>query len=338
MTSSPVIKGISLRVEREEWPLTEPFRTSGHTWNVLPVILVTLEKDGHRGQAEAAGIYFQNESADSMIRQIEPLQAGFEVGLSRESLQGLLPRGGARNALDCALWDLESKLNGTAAWKLADLEPPKPLLTTFGCGADTPDKMAAVARGYTHARAIKLKLTGKPVDADRVIAVRETRPDVWLGVDANQGFTRPFLEGLMPVLVRAKVSLIEQPFPINDDSRLDGFHSPIPVAADESLQPIEELPRMVGRFKVVNIKLDKSGGLTEALALARAANHHGLQAMVGNMIGTSLAMAPAILVGQLCQVVDLDGPIFLKADRDDGVSYADGMISGGRCRWGLPTE
>ncbi|HEY4445639.1 MAG TPA: enolase C-terminal domain-like protein, partial [Steroidobacteraceae bacterium] len=211
-----------------------------------------------------------------------------------------------------------------------------PLLTTFTVGANDPDKMAADARAYTQAKAIKLKLTGQPADADRVRAVRAARPDVWLGVDANQGFTRPFLATLMPVLVEARVELIEQPFKIGQEVQLDGLGSPIPLAADESVQGLADVPALVGRFNVVNIKLDKCGGLTEALAMAREARRLGLDVMVGNMLGTSLAMAPAFLVGQLCNVVDLDGPVFLSRDRSVPVRYESGLISSPEALWGAP--
>jgi L-alanine-DL-glutamate epimerase-like enolase superfamily enzyme len=246
-----------------------------------------------------------------------------------------LPAGGARNALDCALWDLEAKLTGRSVWQLAGLEKPRSIVTTLTCGADTPQNMAAKAKGdYVNARAIKLKLTGESSDRDRVRAVREARPDVWLGVDANQGFTRESLEQLMPTLIDARVELIEQPFRIGEEALLDGFESPIPIAADESVQTSADIQSMVGRFNMINIKLDKSGGLTEGLAMARAAQRLGLELMVGNMIGTSLAMAPAFLLGQLCRVADLDGPTFLKADRPVGVEYVDGHIACGEELWG----
>jgi L-alanine-DL-glutamate epimerase-like enolase superfamily enzyme len=197
--------------------------------------------------------------------------------------------------------------------------------------------MAAGARHYRDAKAIKLKLTGEPQDANRVSAVRDARPDVWLGVDANQGFTRPFLETLIPVLVAANVALIEQPYPVGQESLLDGFASPIPIAADESAQCFADLASLVGRFQTVNIKLDKCGGLTEGLAMAREAARLGLEVMVGNMLGTSLAMAPSFLLGQLCSVVDLDGPIFLAEDRTPAVCYRDGMIECPEVLWGAPT-
>jgi L-alanine-DL-glutamate epimerase-like enolase superfamily enzyme len=196
--------------------------------------------------------------------------------------------------------------------------------------------MASDAQAYSNAKAIKLKLTGQPSDAGRVRAVRAACPTVWLGVDANQGFTRPYLEALLPVLVETGVQLIEQPFKVGQEAQLDGLKSPIRIAADESAQALADLPALTARFDVINIKLDKCGGLTEGLAMARRAQQLGLQVMVGNMLGTSLAMAPAFLLGQLCDVVDLDGPVFLSHDRDPAVRYADGMISSPDSLWGAP--
>jgi L-alanine-DL-glutamate epimerase-like enolase superfamily enzyme len=325
-----------LDVEIERWPLARPLRVTGYTFEFLDVVLLRLEHGGHIGQGEAAGVYFRNDRPESIRGQIESLRREIEAGLDRELLQRALPRGGARNALDCALWDLEAKLTGQPVWRLAGLQEPRPLLTTFPCGADSPGNMAELARSHRQAKAIKLKLTGEPIDAERVIAVREARPDVWLGVDANQGFTRNFLEQLMAVFMQTRVALIEQPFPVGRDALLEGFRSPIPVAADESAESPADLDRLAGLYDVINIKLDKSGGLTEALAMARAVQQRGLDGMIGNMIGTSLAMAPAFLVGQLCQVIDLDGPMFLRDDRPQTVRYADGYISSPEALWGYP--
>lgn len=325
---------LALATEIERWHLLKPFRITGHTFEAVDLLLVTLEKDGCMGRGEAAGIYYHGDSAASMLKQIEDIRSVVENGIDRESLQQVLPRGGARNALDCALWDLEAKLSGLDAWRLAELGAPRPLLTTFTCGADTPKEMVATARAYKNARAIKLKLTGEAIDADRVRAVREALPEVWLAVDANQGFSRPLLEQLMPVLVDMKVKLIEQPFLVGEEALLDHFQSPIPIAADESVQGLADIERLVGRFSAANIKLDKCGGLTEALMMARAARRAGLEVMVGNMMGTSLAMAPAVLVGQLCDVVDLDGPVFFKSDREVTVHYLDGHISCPKELWG----
>jgi len=337
--SSESLGPLNLQVAVEKWPLTAPFSITGYTWTAIEVLWVRVEQAGHVGRGEAAGVYYRNDDVASMQAQVEALRGSIEKGVTRESLQRLLPPGGARNALDCALWDLEAKLTARPAWQLAGLNEPRPLLTTCGCGADTPENMAAAARNYPAARAIKLKLTGEPIDADRVRAVREARPDVWLSVDANQGFSRPVLEKLMSVLVDARVQLIEQPFPVGQEALLDGLESPIPVAADETVQSCSDIRSLVGRFAVINIKLDKCGGLTEALAMAGTANKLGLDVMVGNMIGTSLAMAPAILVGQLCKVpVDLDGPLFLSRDREHPVEYVDGFISSPEPLWGYATQ
>ena len=187
---SPSLGPLTLRTEVQQWRLVSPFRITGYTFESVDVLVLSLEKDGHVGQGEASGVYYRAENPASMLKQIEPLRATIEAGISRDALQKLLGPGGARNALDCALWDLEAKVTGNPAWKIAQLQPPRPLLTTFTCGADEPAKMAATALGYRNARAIKLKLTGDPVDADRVRAVREALPEAWIGVDANQGFTR----------------------------------------------------------------------------------------------------------------------------------------------------
>jgi L-Ala-D/L-Glu epimerase len=326
---------LTLQVEIEKFPLKEPFHITGYTMVDTDVLVVTLTKDGHVGRGEASGVYYrQGDDVPAIKSQVEAVRARIEAGIDRDSLQQLLPVGGARNAIDCALWDLEAKLSGQPAWQIAGLERPKPLLTTFTVGANKPEKMASDARAYAQAKAIKLKLTGEPVDADRVRAVRSVRPDVWLGVDANQGFTRAFLETLLPVLVDSRVELIEQPFAIGQESQLDGFRSPIPLAADESAQSLADVAGLVGRFNVVNIKLDKCGGLTEGLAIAREARRLGLDVMVGNMVGSSLAMAPSYLVGQLCNVVDLDGPVFLSVDRAPPVRYENGLISCPEELWG----
>lgn len=329
---------LTLRAELERWPLVTPFRITGHIWEVVDVVLVTLEKDGRTGRGEAGGVYYRNDRPDTILRQIESSRSRIEAGISRSLLQELLPPGGARNALDCALWDLEAKLSGCSAWQLAGLEKPQSLLARFTCSADEPEKMASTARSYANARAIKLKLTGEASDADRVRAVRDAREDAWLAVDANQGFSRASLEQLIPVLTEARVALIEQPFPVGEEYLLDGFRSPIPIAADESVQGIADIPALVGRFDAINIKLDKCGGLTEGIVMAKTAQDAGLTTMVGNMLGTSLAMAPGCLLGQFCDWVELDGPIAFKMDREPPVRYTDGFIVCPEALWGHPDD
>jgi L-alanine-DL-glutamate epimerase-like enolase superfamily enzyme len=299
------------------------------------VVLVELRDGNHRGRGEASGVYYLDDTAAKMVAAVEAHRSAIEDGIDRASLQLLLPPGGARNALDCALWDLDASRAGEPVWKLAGLRQLVPLTTTFTVGADDPAVMAEGARKYTHARSLKLKLTGDlDVDVARVRAVRAARPEVWMGVDANQGYTIDALDALLRELVSAKVALLEQPLARGREADLQGFSSPIPIAADESALSLGDLPGLLGRFHTVNIKLDKCGGLTEGLAMARKARELGLGVMVGNMVGTSLAMAPGFVLGQLCDLVDLDGPIFLSRDRLPAATYAQGKIHCGEEIWG----
>jgi L-Ala-D/L-Glu epimerase len=280
-----------------------------------------------------------NDTVERARAQIEAIADRFATPPSREELIDLLPAGGARNAVDCALWDLESKQQGRPAWQIAGLPEPHPVLTTYTVSAAEPEAMAARARSFTKARALKLKLTGTDDDAQRVRAVRVARPDAWIGVDGNQGFTRTSLEALMPVLVDADVRLLEQPFPRDRDADMDGLDSPIQLAADESAQDLDDLERLAGRFDVVNIKLDKCGGLTRGLAMAARARELQMETMVGCMIGTSLSVAPGLLLGQICKVVDLDAPIHLAQDRAPTVTYDDiGRVFSPPSVWGFPSS
>lgn len=330
------VSPLSMTFEHERWRLREPFRITGCIMEELEVVLVRLEDgDGNVGFGEAAGVdYLPDGSLPSVIRQLEQVRSQVETGLDLEQLQSILPPGGARNALDCALWDLTARRSGSSVWQLASLPAPHALLTTYTIGAADPQGMADRAKGFASARAIKLKLLGEPADIERVRAVRAQRPEVWLGVDANQGCSREHFRALLPTLIQERVSLIEQPFKVGEEPLLAELDCPIPVAADESIQCLADMTRLRGRFDVVNIKLDKCGGLTEALAMARQAPSLGYSVMVGNMVGTSLAMAPAFMVGQLCQVVDLDGPILLLGDRAQRASYVDGRITCGSEVWG----
>jgi len=327
--------GLKLHVEVEKLPLSAPFRISGFVFEEQDVVVATLEDGKHRGRGEASGVYYLGDTAPTMVAEIEAARAAIERGVDRAALQELLPPGGARNAVDCALWELDAQRRGEPVWELAGLPAPKPLITTFTLGADDPAVMAAGARKYAQARSLKLKLTGDlTVDIERVKAVRAARPEVWMGVDANQGYGIDALDALLGVLMRANVSLLEQPLKRGREADLTGFKSPIPIAADESALSLKDVAGLVGRFNVVNIKLDKCGGLTEGLAMAREARRLGLGVMVGNMVGTSLAMAPAFVLGQLCDVVDLDGPIFLAKDRTPSMTYTDGHAWSGEQVWG----
>ena len=326
---------LKLQAEIEKLPLSAPFRISGFVFEEQDVVVVTLDDGEHQGRGEASGVYYLGDTAATMLAEIGAARAAIEAGVDRAALQKLLPPGGARNAVDCALWELEAQRLGVAVWELAGLESPKPLLTTFTLGADDPAVMVAGAHKYAQARALKLKLTGElPVDIERVKAVRAARPEVWMGVDANQGYTIDKLDSLLGVLIAANVSLLEQPLKRGREADLDGFKSPIPIAADESVLSLNDVAALAGRFNVVNIKLDKCGGLTEGLAMAHEARRLGMKVMVGNMVGTSLAMAPAFVLGQLCDVVDLDGPIFLAQDRKPSMTYTNGNAWSGEHVWG----
>ena len=326
---------ITLDVATEQLRLARPFRISGHVFETADVVVVTVGDGERRGRGEGGGVYYLGDDLHHMLEALEGARAAIECGPTREQLRAILPPGGARNAVDCAFWELEAAQAGQPVWRLAGLPAPRRLLTTFTLGADRPQEMAEGARAYVQARAIKIKLTGElDLDIARVRAIRGARPDVWLGVDGNQGFEAGDLDALVAALHEQRVSLLEQPLARGQEAALEGYRSLVPIAGDESIVSLADVATAVGRFDMINIKLDKSGGLTEALLMANEARRLGLGVMVGNMIGTSLAMAPAFVLGQLCDVVDLDGPTFLLQDRAAAVAYRDGEIWAGPEVWG----
>jgi len=328
---------LRLTLAIEKLNFSAPFRIAGYVLEHQDALLVTLEDGQYRGRGEASGVFYLNDKVPGMAATIEALRGRIEAGIDRTELQRLLPPGGARNALDCALWELEAQRSGRPVCSLAGIAAPRPLLTTFTLSAEEPAVMAAGARRFADARALKVKLTGElELDRARVTAIRAARPDVWLGVDANQGYKVQQLPALIDILFGCRVELIEQPLARGREADLEGLKSPIPIAADESVLGLDEVAALVGRFDMVNIKLDKCGGLTEALAMAHEARRLGMRVMVGNMMGSSLAMAPAFVLGQLCHVVDLDGPTFLTHDRSPGVEYRDGLIWCDERVWGGP--
>ncbi len=329
----------SLTLSVEEFAYKKPFRISGHVFEKTSVLVAAVTDGDHEGRGEGAGAYYLGDDVDNMVRQAEAARGAVEGGATREELQSLLPPGGARNAIDCALWDLEAKLSGRPVWQIAGLPEPRPLLSTLTLGADEPEEMARAAQALDPLAPIKVKLTGDlEVDVARMKAIRQARPDAWLGVDANQGYDIAELPQLLPALEAVGVKLLEQPLRRGRDADLEEFTSAIPIAADESALTLAETETLPGRFDVVNIKLDKCGGLTEGLAIARRAKALGLDVMVGNMMGSSLSMAPSYLVGQLCQIVDLDGPTFLKNDRRPSVEYRDGHVACPPQVWGHPAS
>jgi L-alanine-DL-glutamate epimerase-like enolase superfamily enzyme len=334
--TKPQTAPLTLRAQIEKRPLTEAFHITGYTFTESEVLVVNLHDGEHTGRGEGLGVYYRHDTPASMLKQIEGMRETIERGITREQLMRWLPPGGARNALDCALWDLEAKRRGQPVWQLAGTPAPQPLLTTFTLSAEDPDVMAVRARELPDARALKLKLTDDGRNAQRVRAVRAARPGVWMMADANQGFTRQSLLEAFPAFVEAGVAIVEQPFPIGREDWLDGLNCPIPLAADESVQDHHDLQNLHGRVQVINIKLDKCGGLTEGLSMARMARQLGFQVMVGNMGGTSLSMAPAFVLGSLCSVVDLDGPVYMRDDRIPSVSYEGGRIWCPQSVWGGP--
>ncbi|HEX5787124.1 MAG TPA: N-acetyl-D-Glu racemase DgcA [Woeseiaceae bacterium] len=314
----------TLTAATESWDFREPFTITGYTFTTSDLLVVSVTEDGSTGRGEAAGVYYLDETGESMLADVEKVRAAIEAGADRLELLELLPPGGARNALDCALWDLEAKHERTNIWALTGIEPgvTRSVLTI---GIGTPEAMAAAAKTLDTNR-IKVKLDAhQPVE--RLSAVRKARPDAEIVVDVNQGWTFAQLQEVAPVFAGFGVAMIEQPLPRGGDAELEGYRSPVPLCADESCLCLAEFEAAARRYQVINIKLDKSGGLTEALELAHRTRERGLAVMVGNMMGTSLAMAPGYVVAQLCRFVDLDGATFLKSDREAAMTIRHGVVS-----------
>lgn len=313
-----------LSAHREIWPLAKTFTITGFAYSEMDLTIVEITDGDLVGRGEAAGVDFLGEDGPSVFTAVDKFLSGAPSGFDRIELLELLPRGGARNAIDCALWDLEAKRAGCRAWEIAGL-PANPIETVYTVGMDTPEAMASDALAAASFAKIKVKLSADdPIRHLR--AVRTARPDAHLVVDANQAWSVPLLDRLLPDLVSLGVAMVEQPVPRGGDDDLIGFKSPIPLCGDEACLSIEELDRAQQRYQMINIKLDKAGGLTAALQLAHEARARGMGLMVGNMTGTSLAMAPAFLVAQLCDFADLDGPCLLRRDRAHPMHYIDGVV------------
>ncbi len=326
---------LSLTVRHEAMRLAEPFRISGYLFEAMPSVVATLSDCAISGRGEAAGVYYLGDDPARMESQIEQCRDAIEHGIDRESLRRLMPPGGARNAVDCALWELESLCAGVPVWQLAGSAAPHPLVTTFTIPADDPADIPHKLAPLATARSIKLKLTGElESDIARIRAVRKLRPTVWLAVDANQGYGADTLDDLVQVLVDEQVALLEQPIRRGEEALLAGWRAPLPIGADESILDLAELRERHAGFDVINIKLDKCGGLTEALLMAQEARRLGKQVMVGNMAGSTLATAPGFVLGQFCDIVDLDGPYFLAEDAWAARIYRDGCIMVPSDFWG----
>jgi L-alanine-DL-glutamate epimerase-like enolase superfamily enzyme len=305
-----------IEVSRDVFQLAQVFTISRGSRTEAQVLTVRITQAGVTGWGECVPYARYGETLDSVTAQIE----GLGGQLSRAALYDLLPAGAARNAVDCALWDLEAKQSGKRVWDLAGLAAPGPEITAYTLSLDTPEAMQAQAAKNAHRPLLKIKL-GTPDDMPRLEAVRAGAPTSTIIVDANEGWSAAVYADLAPHLVRLGVALVEQPLPAGEDDALIGMNRLVPVCADESAHDCASLPGLKGKYDVVNIKLDKTGGLTEALALRDAARVQGYDVMVGCMVGSSLAMAPATLVAQGAKVVDLDGPLLLAEDRENALQF-----------------
>jgi L-alanine-DL-glutamate epimerase-like enolase superfamily enzyme len=309
-----------LTVIHRAWPLARPFAISRGSKTTAEVVVAEVFDGEFRGRGECVPYPRYGESVGSVVEALEAMRGAVFSGLDRKELQQAMPPGAARNALDCAFWHLDAQRDDRRVADLAGIGTLRPVVTAYTLSLDTPERMGEAAMAQRQRPLLKLKLTGDG-DLERVRAVRRAAPAARLIVDANEGWSERHLSEMMPALAEYGVELIEQPLPADSDAALAGVPRPIPICADESCHTRADLDRLVGRYDAVNIKLDKTGGLTEALLLAEAAAARGFKVMVGCMIGTSLALAPAMLVAQFATIVDLDAPLLLASDRAHGLRY-----------------
>lgn len=315
-----------LTLQHRSHPLHSPFRISRGVRYAAEVVTAEITQDGRTGRGEAVPYPRYGESVDSVLAQMEAQRAALCAGLGRDELQVRLPAGAARNAIDCALWDLESKLSGVPVWARLARHPHAPVTTALTISIDTPQAMHEAAARIADARLVKIKVDAED-PAARIEAVRSAVPSARLIVDPNESWTLDILRQVLPVLERTRVDLIEQPIPAAASDELAGFASPIPICADEACHTTADLPQLKGRYQAINIKLDKTGGLTEAWRLLRAAREQGFRIMVGCMVGSSLGIAPALEIAREAEFADLDGPLWLSDDYTDGVKLQDGLLS-----------
>ncbi|HEY6071127.1 MAG TPA: N-acetyl-D-Glu racemase DgcA [Chthoniobacterales bacterium] len=323
---------MQIEAREEVWPLKNVFRISRGERSETQVVVVTIKDGQHIGRGEAVPIRRYNQTTSSVLEQIEQIK--HEKHLDRQTLQTLLPPGAARNALDCALWDLEAKKNGKRVWELANVPMKTEVETSFTISLDAPEKMGTSARAHSqnqHGGApgpLKLKLYGgDDADLARVQAVHATVPDARLIIDANESWSVEHYREIAAPLKESGVELIEQPFPAATDEVLENLEHPLPVCADESCHTSEDLSRLKKRYDMINVKLDKTGGLTEGLRLCERARAAGFKILIGCMVGTSLSMAPARILASVADYVDLDGPLLLARDREHGLAYRNGKIA-----------
>ena len=314
-----------LKVVVERWPIRGDFTISRGSKREAVVVVVTIRDGGVEARGECVPYARYGESVESVVQAIETYTPAIADGLSRERLQALLPPSAARNALDCALWDLEAKVSGRSVGELVGVSPLHPVETAFTISLASPEKMAARASTVAHYPLLKLKLGGDG-DEERLVAIHKSVPQARLIADANEAWRAPNTERLLAAARDAGVELVEQPLPSGEDAALEHIFRAVPVCADESVHDRASLALIASRYDAVNIKLDKTGGLTEALATAQKARSLGLKIMVGCMVSTSLAMAPALLLAQDADWVDLDGPLLLERDRLPGLTYISGTV------------
>lgn len=314
-----------LVVRVESWPIRGRFAISRGAKTAAEVVLVELADGDYKGYGECVPYARYGESPDSVVQQIESLRPAIQRGMGRLQLQSRLAPGAARNALDCAFWDLQAKTSRQRVWELLGLPAMQPLTTAYTLSLDSPENMHRAALEHAHRPLLKLKLAGEG-DLERVRSVRQGAPRARLVVDANEGWDAGVYQQMVPGLQQLGVEMIEQPLPAADDRALRSLDRPIPICADESCHDTESLKDLVDRYDMINIKLDKTGGLTEALQLREAAEAAGMQVMVGCMLATSLAMAPAMLLAQGAAIVDLDGPLLLQGDRQPGLRFEHSLV------------
>jgi L-alanine-DL-glutamate epimerase-like enolase superfamily enzyme len=315
-----------LEIAAEGWPIEGHFTIARGSKAEARVVVASLHQEGHSGHGEGVPYPRYGETVEAAVADLEAARPAIEAGATRSDVPGLVKSMAARNALDCALWDLEAKMTATPVWRLAGLPQPRPLVTAFTIGLDEPTAMAAAAAKAASRPLLKVKL-GRDGDEDRLRLVRAAVPQARLIVDANEGWTVDTIEKMLACCAEAGVEMVEQPLPAAADEILRHLPRHTRVCADESAHGVADLPSLVGKYDAINIKLDKTGGLTGALALATAAAGLGFSAMTGCMVSTSLAMAPAFLVAQLTAIADLDGPLLLRKDRAFAISYAGSLMS-----------
>jgi L-Ala-D/L-Glu epimerase len=315
-----------LDVTIDRFPIAGKFTIARGTRTEAVVVTVTIAEDGAVGRGECVPYPRYGETVDGVAAAIEALRPRIEAGLTREALQAAMPAGAARNGLDCALWDLDAKRSGIRAHVTAGVNRWPPVTTAYTISLDTPDAMAEAAARAGDRPILKVKFGGPGGDLDRIAAVRRAAPEATLIADANEGWTEGNLAAHLAACADAGYALVEQPLPAKEDEFLRGLSRPVPILADESVHDRPSLDRLVGLYDLVNIKLDKTGGLTEALALADAADAKGFSLMIGCMVGTSLAMAPALVLAPRARFVDLDGPLLLAKDREPGLTYRGSIV------------